>query len=146
MQGNRALDYERQAALEGQLREAEFLAPAARTGGSVRLIGDLWVRDKRPDDEEALRLLMLGGERGYGWGRVKLDSLSRAGEKTIADYTWQEKNGQVLVHLPKEQYLTAHALAAGEGAVPYPGAGGAVGRVGERRKGLPSHPTRQGFL
>ncbi len=120
-----ALDHVRHAALEGQLRETEFLAPVARTGETVYLLGDLWVQeDNLPAEvrrwKDVLRFLMLGGARGYGWGRVKLAFLlndGTAGEKTIAGYTWEDANGQVLVHLPKDQRLTAHALAAGEQAV-----------------------------
>lgn len=101
-----ALDYDRSAALEGQLRETEFLAPRTRTDRAVCLTGDLWVQeDDLPTDlvgwKRALQHVQLGGERGYGWGRVTLaTALSRPDERAEPTFS-----------LRAEQRTTAHALA-----------------------------------
>ena len=121
-----ALDYDRTAALDGSLRETEFIAPVARDGRSVSLLGDLWVQeDGLPTDlagwKKALQHIQLGGERGYGWGRVRLcskwdDGRTRQGT-TIAGYKWQASNGQVSLTIPAKKPLTAHAIAVGSGAI-----------------------------
>jgi hypothetical protein len=76
-----ALNYDQYAAEEGLLHEVEFIAPYARPlndgeSSSVYLVGYLYVRDdldeKLQDWWAALHKLQLGGERGYGWGRVQL--------------------------------------------------------------------------
>jgi len=95
-----ALDYERNAALEGSLHETEYLAPVTRNGEPVCLVG--YIFEKREDGcnlawqgalhrlqprwcarwlrrsnhlawQGALHRLQLGGERTYGWGRVGLE-------------------------------------------------------------------------
>ncbi|WP_322797546.1 RAMP superfamily CRISPR-associated protein, partial [Thermoflexus sp.] len=103
-----AIDYDRQAAQEGSLHEVEFIAPVARDGRPVYLIGDLWVRVDDPwvrdvlSPElqrlwEVLNRLQLGGERTYGWGRVCLSDpkLLRGGSENtaIGGNKWTEQNG-----------------------------------------------------
>ena len=76
-----ALNYDQQTAAEGQLREVEYIRPWTRsfTGKPaslpVYLVGYVYFRDP-PDAaverwRDAITRLELGGERGYGWGRVK---------------------------------------------------------------------------
>ncbi len=71
-----ALSYPSQSAADGLLHETEFIAPCTRAGEPVYLTGALFVKDKLPDElrdwQDALDKLQLGGERNYGWGRVKL--------------------------------------------------------------------------
>lgn len=77
-----ALDYSRRTAAEGQLREVEFIRPWTRPlngedGPSpVYLKGDLYVQDDLDASlaqwPVALARIQMGGERGYGWGRVRL--------------------------------------------------------------------------
>lgn len=77
-----ALDYSRQTAAEGQLREVEFIRPWTRPlngedGPSpVYLKGDLYVQDDLDASlgqwPDALARIQMGGDRGYGWGRVRL--------------------------------------------------------------------------
>ena len=69
-----ALDYDAQSALEGSLHEAEFIASHTRDGKPVFLVGWLWVNAeiKQKSWQRALHQVVLGGERRYGWGRVKL--------------------------------------------------------------------------
>ena len=77
-----ALDYSRRTAAGGQLREVEFIRPWTRplTGEDgatpVHLAGVAYVREGLPGPlagwGRALDRIQLGGERGYGWGRVRL--------------------------------------------------------------------------
>jgi hypothetical protein len=73
-----ALAYPHQTAAEGLLHETEFISPRTLdTGEPVYLMGYLFVQEERLKREKydwvgALRRLQLGGERGYGWGDVRL--------------------------------------------------------------------------
>lgn len=75
-----ALDYDAQSALDGSLHEAEFIAPRTRAGEPVFLVGWLWVKADftQKSWQTALRQVALGGERRYGWGRIK-----QVGELTL---------------------------------------------------------------
>lgn len=67
-----ALAYPQQSADEGTLHEVECIAPhTLDTGAPVYLAGYVFERDGAPDWQSALQRLQLGGERGYGWGRVE---------------------------------------------------------------------------
>lgn len=76
-----ALEYPQQTAAEGLLYETEFIAPyTLDTGDPVYLMGYLFVKEGRlPGDKydwkAAFCRLQLGGERGYGWGDVRLEKL-----------------------------------------------------------------------
>ncbi len=116
---------------EGSLHEVEFLAPHARDGRPVFLLGDLWVREGALPTglqgwKDALRHIQLGGERGYGWGQVALENCSEDHDGTLTLNTdeeskirWhKENNDEVVLTIPAGRSLPAHALAAGEGAFP----------------------------
>jgi hypothetical protein len=64
---------------DGSLHETEFLAPRTRDGKQTNLLFSLW-RDEAafaaagladPLDERFWDGFAFGGERGYGWGRVR---------------------------------------------------------------------------
>jgi len=109
---------------EGSLHEVEFLAPTARDGRPVFLLGDLWVsEDDLPNDpanlgdwKAALSYLQLGGERGYGWGRVRLVECQEDGLSWEEGWDWQEAGEEVEVSYKggNSTRLPVHALA-----VPY---------------------------
>jgi hypothetical protein len=62
------------AAEEGSLHETEFISPRTRAGGQVYLVGYVFARDNcQLKWCEALSRLQIGGERGYGWGRLGLE-------------------------------------------------------------------------
>ncbi len=71
-----ALAYPQQTAAHGLLREIEYIAPYTRdTGEPVYLLGYIFVdeahiKPKTYDWQSALHRIQLGGERGYGWGKV----------------------------------------------------------------------------
>ncbi len=123
-----ALNYDQQSAEEGSLHETEFMAPVARNGQAVHLVGDLWVREGDLPDalrgwKDAFQKLQLGGERTYGWGRVACCSEWSDGQRgsgtTTAGHIWREQNGEIVLTLPvdKDKRLTAHAVATGERGV-----------------------------
>jgi hypothetical protein len=117
-----ALDYSSYSTEEGSLHETEFIAPVARNGLPVYLLGDLWAKngiDAR-DWQTSMNNLQLGGERTYGWGRLALCSdwegnSSRSG-KTVTFHEWREKDGKIILTLNQGEKITSHALAYGEGA------------------------------
>lgn len=73
-----ALSYPQQAAAEATLHEVEFISPTALDNGEpVYLVGYFFEKDGCDLEwEEACRELQLGGERGYGFGRVELVRIS----------------------------------------------------------------------
>ena len=115
-------------------------------GRQVYLVGDLWVAAEPLQSEEAkqrletvgsslrdealkaiglwkeaLKSLQLGGERGYGWGRVEPLKIEETGEETVhRSWRWDLnfKDDVVLMAEENEAPLIAHALAAGKHALP----------------------------
>ena len=121
-----ALAPERRTAAEGMLYEIEFISPYTREGHPVYLVGDLWVQTGMPSAidlnsstiplpwEQALQRLQIGGERGYGWGRIQLAECRKNAPLTWPGWAWQGHEEAVVLH-PLEQEgtrLPAHALAA----------------------------------
>lgn len=68
-----ALTYPQQSAAEGTLHEVECIVPRTLDGGhQVYLTGYILHQQGASNDwREALSRLQLGGERGYGWGRIE---------------------------------------------------------------------------
>lgn len=98
-----ALNYTRQSAEDAMLHETEFIAPYTRTGQPVYLAGQLYVKtdlssplDKWP---EALAKLQVGGERGYGWGRLQFVSCDKQGEPFADEPRAQTPGGRITAHL-----------------------------------------------
>ena len=64
----------------GSLHETEFIAPRTREGKQVYLVGYIFTTVGLQKDQKhplskwqsVLERIQLGGERGYGWGRVQL--------------------------------------------------------------------------
>ena len=89
-----ALDYGRNSAEDGSLHETEFIAPVTRSDKKVNLIGYIFERDdgslpwRKVPWRKVLSCLQLGGERTYGWGRVRLESEPRDCGTTFWD-GWQ---------------------------------------------------------
>lgn len=76
-----ALEYPQQTAAEGLLYETEFIAPHTLDNGQpVYLMGYIFVDEERLKRDKydwigAFRRIQLGGERGYGWGDVRLEEI-----------------------------------------------------------------------
>lgn len=98
-----ALDYDSQSAADGLLHETEFVAPHTRTGHPVYLTGTLYTKTHLPPPldkwQAVLNKLQFGGERGYGWGRVRLvNKLEK--EAVDGDPTGMPtENGRITAHL-----------------------------------------------
>ena len=120
---------EARTAAEGSLHEVEFIAPYTRKGAPVYLMGDLWVKEEYlPRDvsnvpvrdawKQALQVLRVGGERGYGWGRVERCLLEPTTSKaTVAGFSWGEQGNEVVVGISEGLPILAHALATGDNAL-----------------------------
>jgi len=123
------IDYTRGATEEGQLHEAEFIAPKTRDGRQVYLMGDLWVSDKNGFIEskdplkvkiegktinlaEVFNSIQIGGERNYGWGRVKCEGLKLHNGDALGGIKVDGTDADVTLEFPENSRLTAHALAA----------------------------------
>jgi hypothetical protein len=107
-----------QSAEEGSLREVEFLSPhAADNGEPVFLRGYVFEKNGDvPDWRGALNRLQLGGDRGYGWGDVRLAEPVR--ERTDGSLfdgaaTVRLDRDRPVVELAENGRLLAHARADG---------------------------------
>ena len=68
-----ALNATRSSAEEGSLHETEHIAPVTREGKQVYLVGFIFEKEgSNLNWRKALSDLQMGGERTYGWGRVRL--------------------------------------------------------------------------
>lgn len=108
-----ALNYDRQAAAEGLLHEVEFIRPYAQPLGDgeplpVYLAGALYAQAELPDDlnrwQEALQRIEFGGERKYGWGRVRLASPLDQ---------WQEQTDEPHMRCQTGDVVRAHVQVEG---------------------------------
>jgi len=106
-----ALNYGRNTAEEGSLHETEFIAPHTRNGQPVYLVGYLFERQNcNLPWREVLPRLQFGGERTYGWGRVKLHKLEENNEQFF-DLSLHLDGDRPVVLLPSGKRLLAHTLA-----------------------------------
>jgi len=82
-----ALNYGQFSAENGSLHEIEFISPYSRSGAQVYLVGSLWIQDGWDEYnwQLALSQLQLGGERGYGWGRVDLVGINAQSHASIGN-------------------------------------------------------------
>jgi hypothetical protein len=111
-----ALDYAATSAQEASLHEVECLTPHTRDGERVYLTGYIFqAEDSDLDWQRALRRLQVGGERGYGWGRVEVvpsDQLKSSKAPLFGTGHMAHLDGlHVHVHLAKGQPILAHTLA-----------------------------------
>ena len=126
------IDYDKKSTEEGQLHEVEFIGPKTRKGDQVYFIGDLWIKEDihSKDGGGGIKItinskdillqnvfdtLQLGGERAYGWGRVKrrvkcpsLKKLENAKAPGEIDF---ENGEEVVIKFKRGDRITAHALA-----------------------------------
>ncbi len=112
-----ALSYPQQSAATGMLWETEFISPNTRdTGEPVFLIGYIFEKEGcNLPWQKAIQRLQLGGERGYGWGRVELIKISENKDNSLfgQETKFQEHKGKPSVYLPDSARLLAHAKADG---------------------------------
>jgi len=112
-----ALSYPQQSASEGMLHEVEFIVPyTLDTGDPVYLVGYVFERKGgRLEWQSAFKRLQLGGERGYGWGDVRLFGIceSRDGELFNGAAIFNGVAAVPMIRVSAGQRLLAHALARG---------------------------------
>ena len=104
-----ALNYNQHSASEGMLHEVEFLRPLAQSFSNndnphqVYLVGNMHIKTDLPPDltswREALERAQFGGERGYGWGRVALDSVSSNGTTDQTPTVTVDKSKRAYAHV-----------------------------------------------
>lgn len=111
-----ALSYPSQSAAEGMLHEVEFISPRTLdTGEPVFLRG--YVFEKTGNGlawESACKRLQMGGERGYGWGKVELVKADEHSDDHLFDglATFYGDDNVSIIRLPTDGRLLAHTLAA----------------------------------
>ncbi len=102
----------------GSLHETEYIAPYTREGEQVYLVGYIFERDNcNLDWKSALGKLQLGGERGYGWGRVHAkDGYKQINNSKCFDYDLLLDDDRPLLKAPGDMHLLAHTHADTGGA------------------------------
>ncbi|NJL05800.1 MAG: hypothetical protein HC911_13020 [Chloroflexaceae bacterium] len=116
-----ALEPSRYAADEGLLHEVEYIAPyTCDTGEPVYLVGLLFLaatgQEQLASLCHALQRLQIGGERGYGWGRLRLVDLSLCAPCTSWDlfcttYAPELSHPRPRLTLTPASPLLAHTIA-----------------------------------
>ncbi|MDD3248466.1 MAG: RAMP superfamily CRISPR-associated protein [Methanosarcina sp.] len=103
---------------EGSLHETEYISPKTRNNKSVYLLGYLF--EKEGSDlkwQESLKKVQLGGERGYGWGKVEMgkveiEEISKLHDEFFNGYTVDLSNENPIINVLEEnKYVLAHTLA-----------------------------------
>jgi hypothetical protein len=119
-----ALDYTAYSAQEASLHEVECLIPHTRDrdGNSepVYLTGYIFQAENSDLNwQRALTRIQIGGERGYGWGRVEVvepAGIQEMQEREVplfgTGHIAHLDGPRVHIHLEKGQPTLAHALAA----------------------------------
>lgn len=140
-----ALNYSINAAEEGALHEAEYLAPHTRKDGDcpshpVFLTGYLFERKGcKLDWQQALTEIQIGGERKSGWGRLQLCSdliEPLLNQKKLFDVVeWQEDQDRPQVKITAGQPLLAHAIVQTQGEKIIGEIEPLVGRIWDGAKG-----------
>ncbi len=108
-----ALDYSHNTALEGSLHETEYIAPVTREGEPVYLVGFIFEKNGCPlmNWQDAMNRLQLGGERTYGWGRVRLEKLEKLQEPQRFWTGWQAHLGGTRPILQANDGISSYAYA-----------------------------------
>lgn len=100
------------AAEEGSLHETEYIAPYTRHGKSVYLVGYIFEReDCQLRWRDALKRLRIGGERGYGWGRLTVEGEPQGNQQECFNYKCDCTGDRPLIEVPKDKPLLAHTRA-----------------------------------
>jgi hypothetical protein len=101
----------------GSLHETEFIAPYVRHENSegVYLIGYIFEREhcSLGDWQGALNKLQFGGERSYGWGRVRIEGIREhsSDSKCFCRYEIACEGSRPHITVPEEAKLLAHTIA-----------------------------------
>lgn len=114
------LDYNRNAAMDAMLHEVEYLKPHVIFQGEcfdTYLVGGVWVNPETAEKDEGIRIkgskvlkrdisvldkLTVGGERGYGFGRLELTE-NRTDCLGLSRWEVQEGSQNSLFIIPPNQ-------------------------------------------
>jgi hypothetical protein len=99
---------------EGMLHETEFISAKTRDGKEVYLVG--YIIEKEGCElpwREVLKRIQIGGERGYGWGRVKLiDDLIKK-DSCFNSYVFDCAGDDPKITVQNDKPILAHTLVDG---------------------------------
>lgn len=96
---------------DGTLHETEYISPKTREGNQVYMIGYIIEKDGcELGWKEALERIQIGGERGYGWGRIELIGEPRKVE-TCFEYGLDNTGGSPQITVPGDYPILAHTVA-----------------------------------
>jgi hypothetical protein len=107
---------ENKTAVEGMLHETEYILSKTREGKQVFLIGYVIENDEIKkngfdiDWKAALPKIQIGGERGYGWGRVAIEKEPNECN-TFFDYEFDSTQIEPIVKVPKDKFILSHTCA-----------------------------------
>jgi hypothetical protein len=113
-----AVDARRTAAEEGSLHEVEFISPRDREKGDpVYLVGYIFKRRGcQLRWQKTLDRLQLGGERGYGWGRVSKCELGKLSCEKLKLFDLCEvdlRQERLIITMLKGSQILAHTSTDG---------------------------------
>jgi hypothetical protein len=103
---------EHKNAMEGMLHETECILPKTREGNQVYLVG--YIIEKKGCDidwKKAFPKIQIGGERGYGWGRVNIDN-GPAERNQFFGYGFDSSQNDPVIIVPKDKCILAHTVAS----------------------------------
>ena len=101
----------KKTAEDSALHETEFISPISKNGCEVYLIGYLFERDDCILKwRQALEHLQLGGERGYGWGRIKIQGEPKKPDKCFG-HDIIKKNSSPAIKMKANSFIFAHVFA-----------------------------------
>lgn len=98
---------------EGTLHEVEYIVPRTRSGSQVYLLGYVFERDAtKLKWKEALERIQAGGERSYGWGRMRLLKAVPCNGSCFEIYPTHCDTDRPVIEVLTGRALAAHAVAS----------------------------------
>ncbi|MFN3325408.1 MAG: RAMP superfamily CRISPR-associated protein [Bryobacteraceae bacterium] len=98
---------------QGALHEVEHIAPRTRSGDQVYLTGYFFEREGSTLNwRSALNRLQIGGERSYGWGRVRPFSIQQTDGQCFAIYPTHTDSDRPIIEASDDDCLAAHTVAS----------------------------------
>jgi len=97
---------------EGMLHETEYISPKTRDRREVYLVGYIIEKDGcKLKWREALNRIQIGGELGYGWGRVKLIDRPKKSNSCFNSYAFDGTRDTPQITVQGDKLiLLAHTL------------------------------------
>lgn len=123
---SQAGDYTTKSSDEGELHEVEFISPKTRYNQDVYLVGDMWIKEAVGNIPSKIKAfgktinlcrvfdsIQLGGEKGYGWGRIGVEDIRKIeSNRALSGVKVEIKNNDVILSFEKGSRITAHAIPA----------------------------------